>query len=135
MANSFYKVGKAEILKGNIDWENATIHAQLVDTNYTFSASHDTMEPSNVPTADRVGDSVALSNKSVNTDGEALADDTTITNVASSEIVGGIIIYKYNSGSSSSDIPICFIDTGTGFDLSTDGNNVILTWDDSGVIG
>jgi hypothetical protein len=134
MANSFYNIGKAEILKGNIDWENDTIHAQLVDTNYTFSASHDTMESSNVPTADRVGDSVALSNKSVSSAGACDADDTTITNVASSETVGGIIIYKYSTGSSSSDIPICFIDTGTGFDLSTDGNNVVLTWSGSGII-
>lgn len=69
MSNTVYNIGKAEILKGNIDWENDTIHAQLVDTNYTFSASHDTMEPSNVPTADRVGDSVALSNKSVSSAG------------------------------------------------------------------
>jgi len=129
-----YNTGKAGMRNGTIDWDNDTIHAQLVDTVYTFSATHATMEAANVPTADRVGDSVALASKSVSSSGVCDATDTVITNVAGSETVNGIIIYKYSTGSSSSDIPICFIDTGTGFDLSTDGNNVEITWSGSGII-
>lgn len=133
MANAMYTAGKNGIMNGTIDLDNDTIHAQLVDTVYTFSAAHATMESANVPTADRVGDSVALASKTVS-GGVFDAADTTITNVASSETVNGIIIYKYSTGSSASDIPIAWIDTGTGFDLSTDGNNVLITWSGSGII-
>lgn len=133
MANALYNTALTGFFDGTLDWDTDTIHAQLVDTNYTFSAAHATMEAANVPTADRVGDSIALTSKTVAT--TALdAADTTITNVASSETVNAIIIYKYSTGSSASDIPIAFIDTGTGFDLATDGNNVLITWNASGII-
>lgn len=133
MAATMYTAGIDLLLTGDLHWDTDTIHAQLVDTNYTFSAAHATMENANVPTADRVGDSVALASKTVS-GGVADAADTEITNVASSETVNAVIIYKYSTGSSSSDIPIAFIDAGTGFDLSTDGNNVLITWSGSGII-
>ena len=133
MADAFFNVFLEERAKGNIDWENDDIRILLVDTNYTFSASHATMEVENVPADDRVGDIVALSGKTVLSGGACDADNPTITSVPGSETIGAAIIFKYNTGTSSTDIPIYHMDSATGLDLATDGNNVLITFNASGI--
>ena len=133
MAVAMYNVGKSGLLDGTIDWLTDDIYVTLMDTGYTFSAAHATMETANFPAANREGDNVALGSKTVSATAMDAAD-TTITSVPSGQTIDAIVVYKHVSGASSSDIPICFIDTGTGFDLSTDGNNVVITWNASGII-
>ncbi len=133
MALAWYTEGKNYYLRGDVHWDTDTIHVQLLDTGYTYSAAHGTMETASFPAATREGDSTALASKTVS-GGIADAADTTITNVATSQSVNALVVYLYNTGTSSSDIPLFYVDAGTGFTLTTDGNNVLLTWAGGGLI-
>ena len=101
-----------------------TINVALIDTGtYTYSAAHDFWDDA---VAGLVGSVQALGSKTV-TSGVFDAADTTFTSV-SGATVEALIIYKSTGVNSTSPL-IAYIDTGTGFPVTPNGGNIVVTWD------
>jgi hypothetical protein len=137
MANAVYNAYFDGILDGTIDGDGDTFHAVMVrDSGYTYSASHATMENSNVPTAARPASSVALT--SVVVTGQKFdAADVTFSSVAAGAAIDAVIIFKYvTSETSASSIPCFYIDTTSDSSLpvTPNGGDITFTWNASGIV-
>ena len=126
MANALYSKCKESFLSQNpsIDMDTDTINVALIDTGtYTFSAAHDFWDD---VVAGLVGSVQTLGSKTV-TNGVFDAADTTFTSV-SGATVEALVIYKSTGVNSTSPV-IAYIDTGTGFPVTPNGGNIVVTWD------
>ena len=126
MASAIYPKAKESFLSQNpsIDMDTDTINVALIDTGtYTYSAAHDFWDDA---VAGLVGSVQALGSKTV-TSGVFDAADTTFTSV-SGATVEALIIYKSTGVNSTSPL-IAYIDTGTGFPVTPNGGNIVVTWD------
>jgi len=126
MANRLYTTGKTEILKGNVDFENDTIGAVLVDTDdYTVdTTNHQHLD--DIPSAARVATG-ALANTSV-TSAVFDADDLTFTSVTGDQSEA-VVLYK-DTGSASTSQLLVFIDSATGLPVTPNGGDITVQWDD-----
>lgn len=126
MANALYDKGRENFLGGDIDWDANTIKLVCVDE------ADDTIDLSNDDALDdraagsRVATSGAFSTKT-KTAGVADADDVTLTSVTGDQFES-IDIYK-DTGTESTSLLICNIDTATGLPLTPNGGNITVTWD------
>lgn len=115
MANALYDKGRENFLGGDIDWDANTIKLVCVDE------ADDTIDLSNDDALDdraagsRVATSGAFSTKT-KTAGVADADDVTLTSVTGDQFES-IDIYK-DTGTESTSLLICNIDTATGLPLT-----------------
>lgn len=129
MANRVYTPCKVLLLKGDIDLENDTIKAALIDVaDYTFSQAHDFW---NDAQAAAVGTPQTLANKTF-TDGVFNADDVTFSTV-SGDPCEAIIIYK-DTGNAATSPLIAYIDTATGLPVTPNGGNIAIQWNATGII-
>jgi hypothetical protein len=129
MANRAYKPFKVLLLKGDIDLENDTIKAALIDTaDYTFDQAHDFL---NDASAGIVGAPQTLANKTF-TDGVFNADDVTFPTV-SGDPCEAVILYK-DTGNPATSPLIAYIDTATGLPVTPNGGNVAVQWHSSGIL-
>jgi len=126
MANRLYTTGKTEILKGNVDFENDTIGAVLVDTDdYTVdTTNHQHLD--DIPSAARVATGT-LANTSV-TSAVFDADDLTFTSVTGDQSEA-VVLYK-DTGSASTSQLLVFIDSATGLPVTPNGGDITVQWDD-----
>lgn len=128
MANRAYKPFKVLLLKGDIDLENDTLKAVLIDTaDYTFDQAHDFL---NDAAAGMVGTPVTLSGKTF-TDGVFNADDATLATV-SGDPCEAAIIFK-DTGNPATSPLLFYIDTATGLPVTPNGGNITLQWNASGI--
>ena len=126
MASAIYPKAKESFLSQNpsIDMDTDTINVALIDTGtYTYSSAHDFWDDA---VAGLVGSVQALGSKTV-TNGVFDAADTTFTSV-SGATEEALIIYKSTGVNSTSPL-IAYIDTGTGFPVTPNGGNIVVTWD------
>lgn len=129
MSSALYPKFKELLLQGGIDLTASDIKVVLVDlADYTYSAAHQYL--SDIPVAARVATSGNLASKTV-TNGVFDAADVTITSVSGDQLEA-LALYK-DTGNASTSPLICFLDAGTGLPLTPDGNNVIITWNASGI--
>ena len=125
MANALYTKGKERILKGEIDFSTDTIKVALIKNDYLQSLTTD--EFLSDIAAHVLSTAQTLVGKSV-TGGIFDANDISYPSVASGEISEGVVIYK-DTGTASTSPLIAYIDTITGFPLTTNGGDVNITWD------
>lgn len=127
MANALYDKGREGFLDGSIDWDTHDIRAILVDSGaYTVNLStHDNLD--DIAGGARIAVSSALTTKTV-TNGVADADDVTFSAVAGTTSVEAIVLYKHTGTESTSRL-IAYMDTGTGLPFTTNGGDVIVSWD------
>jgi hypothetical protein len=134
MANKAYNTLLQALLPGTYDLDNIDLRVIGVTDSYTFSAAHDTMENANVPTAAR------LTTAGVQLTGETLgsllldATDVVLPSVPSGTLDALIVFLYVTSDTSADSIPLWYVDTGTGFPLTTTGNNVDVTFNVAGVL-
>jgi hypothetical protein len=129
MANAIYPKYKQALLDGdtNIDLNDGTVKAAL--STATYSSAHDFYDDVSAST---VGTPQTIANTTV-TDGLFDGDNVTYTAVAGGSTVTAIIIY-IDTGSAATSRLVAFIDTGvTGFPLTTNGGDVTVTWNASGI--
>jgi hypothetical protein len=122
------------IAAGTLDWENDTIRAMLVDASATYNRTHDTV-------SDVVGDElsngtrVTLTTIAPTDNGTDRivfdANDAIFVSQTASQTVGACIVYKFDTDDATSTV-IAFVD---GTDISTDGSNVTVSFNASGVFG
>jgi len=136
MANAFYTPALQAWARGEIAWHSSgdTFVAYLVRTSastagstyYTFSATHDTLADCLASARCTVaGQTIA---NCVSSNGAMDGDDVTWNSVpAATAAYGGVIVVKQNSTEDDSQV-LFYFDTGTGFAVTPDGNNITCTW-------
>lgn len=127
MANAIYPRAKQALLTGAINWVGNTIHAIAVDTaQYTVDLNtHEFL--SSIPGAARIA-SGALSNKTA-TSGVADADNVTFSSVVGATIEA--VVLAQISGSDATSRLIAYIDEGSTFPVTPNGNDITVIWSDS----
>jgi len=129
MTNRAYTPFKVLLLKGDIDLENDTIKAILIDTaDYTFDANHDFYNDAN---AGAVGTPQTLANKTF-TGGVFNADDVTFPTVTG-DPCEAVIVYK-DTGVAGTSPLIAFIDNAVGLPVTPNGGNITVQWNASGIL-
>ena len=139
MANWLYDFGRNEFAKGSIHWKSSggdTIRAFLVDAlSYTAnSAVHDYLD--DVPTNSRFGNSglsartqapqITLIDPSA---GVCDGNDITFTTVPAGNALEYILIFKDDGAADSSSPLIALIDTATGLQVTPNGGDINVAWD------
>lgn len=129
MANSLYNSARAGFLRGSYNWETDVIKVALVDTaQYTVDLATHTQFSTNIA-AGAVNAVQTLSTKVITTpDGAADAADTTFPAVAAGVSLEAIVIYKEIAAGTDEPL-IAYIDTATGLPITTNGGDIIITWD------
>lgn len=125
MANAFYRKGAQKILNGDIDFDTDTIKVALVKNTYAENLTTDefyTAISSHVLDTDITLTGVTITN------GVFDANDVTWESVAAGDTTEGVVIYK-DTGSAATSPLLAYIDTITGFPLTTNGGNVTVQWD------
>lgn len=126
MANGGYTAFKTALMKGEIDLTTDAIYVVLVDADdYIFDVAHASL--SDVPAGARIASAV-LGNRTV-VDGVFDADNVTLQNVTGDE-AEVLILYK-DTGVESTSTLIAYLDTGTGFPVTPNGSDIVVTWPDT----
>lgn len=125
MTRAKYDLARERFLTGQISWTADTFKALLVDSTYTYSASHQYL--SDVPASARVATSGALTGKTA-TAGAADANDVTVAAVGGTDAIAAVIVFRDTGVESTSEL-ICYIDEGTNIPLSPNGGDVQIVWD------
>lgn len=125
MANALYGKGKEKLLSGSINIPSDTIKAALVSTGYTANLSTD--EFHSTISAYVLGTPQTLGTKTV-TLGVFDAADPTFSAVAGGSTAKALVIYK-DTGVSGTSPLLAYIDTITGFPLSTNGGDIQIIFD------
>ena len=135
MANAIYPLWKQSVMAGdsNSDLDTNTttdgVYAALVDTGtYTYSASHQFYSS----VTGVVGTPQRIVNPTV-VNGVFDGDNVTYTGVSGSS-AEAIVLYRQNSGASSTWRLVAFLDTGfTGLPVTPSGGDIAVTWNASGI--
>jgi len=126
MANFLYDAGRNLFLTGGVNWVSDGIRIAMVKNGYTASQSTHTVT-GDIGANFSAYTPVLLSGKTA-TAGVADADDLTFSNGAvASEAINALVIYK--SGSATSAQLIAYIDSATGFPLTTNGAPIDIIFD------
>jgi hypothetical protein len=128
MADAIYPKYKQALLDGdtNIDINDGTVKVAL--STAAYNSAHDFYDDVSAST---VGTPQTIANTTV-TNGLFDGDNVTYTAVASGSTVTALIIY-IDTGSAATSRLVAFIDTVTGFPLSTNGGDVTVSWNASGI--
>ena len=108
------------------------LYAVLVDTGvYTYSASHTYYSSlSGIAGVEREITSVTM------TDGIVDGSDVLYTAVAPGPTLEAIILFRKNTGSSTTWRLICYLDTSiTGLPVTPNGGDIAITWNVAGIFG
>ena len=125
MANSLYGKGKEKIGTKQIDLLTDTIKVALVKSAYAVNLS--THEFLSDLGANVLGTNQALSGRSF-TLGVFDAADSTWTAVAAGQTASYLVIFK-DTGVAATSPLIAYIDTITNFPVTTNGGDIVVTWD------
>lgn len=126
MANSLYDRGRQGFLAGEIDWDANDIRLILIDEaddTIDLAADEDLADRA---AGARVATSSAFGTKTT-TAGVADAADVTLTSVTG-DVSESIDIYQH-TGTESTSLLICNIDTATGLAVTPNGGNITVQWD------
>jgi len=130
MANAMYNAAKEDYLGGVRAFDTDAIRCVLVDTGvYTFNAAHTSYD---ALAGAVVGSESGLFTTKTITGGVANAADITFTAVTG-VTVEAIVVF-YDSGLSSTDTLLCYIDSATaGLPVTPNGTDIAITWNASGI--
>lgn len=127
MANTLYNTARKQFLEAQINWDTNDIRCMLVDTSeYTFNAADVTI--AEITPAARIGSPVNMVTSTTD-DGAADANDVTFSSVTAGDQVGAIAIYKSYGATEADTVLIAWLDTATGLPITTNGGDIIVTWD------
>lgn len=126
MANSLYDRGRQGFLAGEIDWDANDIRLILIDEaddTIDLAADEDLADRA---AGARVSTSSAFGSKTT-TAGVADAADVTLSSVTG-DVSESIDLYQH-TGTESTSLLICNIDTATGLPVTPNGGNITVQWD------
>ena len=125
MANTFYPKYKEAVFNGGSGIAlTGTLKVTLIDSaQYTYNAAHDFWD--DVPVGARIG-TQTLANKTY-TNGVLDADDVTFPAVAAGTYEA--LIFWLDTGVESTSRLVFFLDTATGLPVTSNSNDIPVTWD------
>lgn len=123
MANKFYPLGKEKMLLGQVNWATDTIKAALVSSAYTYSDAHEFLDSA---TAALLGTAQTLTAKTTAA-GVFDAADVTFAALAAGSTIKALVLYK-DTGVASTSPLLAYLDTVTGFPMTTFGGDVVVPW-------
>lgn len=127
MANTLFNLARKQFLEAQINWDTNDIKVLLIKTSeYSFGAAHQTL--ADIPAIARVGSEQTMVTATT-TDGAADADDVTFSSVTAGDQVGAVLIYKRIGVADADTVLIAWLDTATGLPITTNGGDIIITWD------
>lgn len=128
MASVIYPKAKEAFLSGSINLSSDTIRAVLIDTGtYTYNAAHDFYND----LSGVVGTESGVFGSKTVTNGVFDAADITFSAVTGAT-AEAIVIFK-DTGNTSTDALIAFIDSATGLPLTPNGGDAVVQWHSSGI--
>ena len=129
MANAIYPEFKERLLKGEFDFDTATVKAYLVDTaDYTYSAAHDAATDLKSGT----GDVANATLSSVTTSNGTLDAANFTFSAVTGDQSEAIIITATDTGAT--ERLVAYYDTGvTGLPVTPNGGDIDVTVDASGL--
>lgn len=140
MANAIYEKYKNALMTAaanvSLDQNDATNgpYAMLKDEAGTPHVPPSPMQFLNEVEANKVGTESRIQVPTVGTVGQAVFDGADVTFTA---VVGAtaeaLIIFRSNSGASSTKRLVAFIDGVTGMPVTPNGGDIIVTWNASGI--
>lgn len=126
MASLLYPKFKEALLKADIDMENDTIRAVLIDlSDHSYDPADEFLE--DVPSAARVGSPQTLGSKTF-TNGVFDAANITFPEVTGDQCEA-ILIYQWTGAESTAHL-VALIDSGEGLPITPNGSNIPVTWPD-----
>lgn len=142
MANAVFNEGRNGHLDGTIDFDTAVIKCALVK-GYTYAASHKFVSDVTGAGGTLVATSAALGSKTVGTVAAGVADaaDVTFTAVASQSgnPNQALILFQSSAVTGGADVAataqrlIAYFDTGTNLPVVSNGGDVAIAWNASGI--
>ena len=120
--SNLYNAFKNAALTGSIDLISDSLSVALVNTGYVASNAHawSSISPSLNSAAP-----VTLTGKSVAADGSFSGAPVTFTTVAASgTTIAGAVIYKVGSPN----VPIYFVNVGSGLPITPNGGDITVNW-------
>lgn len=123
MANKFYPLAKEKMLLGQVNWAADTIKAALVSSAYTYSDAHEFLDSA---TTALLGTAQTLTAKTT-VAGVFDAADVTFAALAAGSTIKALVIYK-DTGVASASPLLAYLDTVTGFPMTTFGGDVVVPW-------
>lgn len=126
MADAPYAYGIQQIMEGKVNLLTDDIKVALVDLGtYTYDSAHE-----NFGQITGVETSASLTSKTTDqpTAGVFDADNVTLTPVSAGLTSMALILYK-DTGTQNTSPLLAYIDSATGLDVTTDGSDVVVTWD------
>lgn len=127
MANALYDKGKEGLVDGTCPFNGANIRAALVLTGYVVDLAADvafTTAVSAYVAAMGSGPAEVAMTTLTQTGGVARADSAVFPAVTTGQDIIAIVIYD-----SVLDRVLAYIDTATGLPDTSDGSDVVVTWD------
>lgn len=152
MASGIYTRALYQIMKGDLDLETATIKVMLLDgSGYTFDADHDyissgagTVGGNEIPTVASYAGGYGGAGRKLVVNPSVTIDDATNkaifgcttanTWVALNDgVVGSAVIIQETGGSDATSILIAHIDNASQFPITTNGGDISIVWNASGI--
>lgn len=125
MADSWYTLGKQNLLDGNVDFNDDNLKTVLLDeADYTINLTTDN-DLADIPTAARVATSSNMTTTVTN--GVFDAQDITLSSVTGDQSES-LTIYK-DSGVEGTSFLFINIDAATGLPVTPNGGDITITWD------
>jgi len=134
VANAIYPKYKEALLNNSADSAltgsgTTGLYAALVTSAYTYSAAHQFYSS----LSGLVGTDQECTTPTL-TSGTVDANDVTYTAVAGGSTAAAIVLYRKNTGANTTWRLVAYLDTGvTGLPVTTNGGNVVITWNASGI--
>jgi hypothetical protein len=130
MANNFYDLGRKYILDGNLIPATDTIKVALLSSAYTPNlATHQFY--SDIST-DVLNTPQALASKTT-TAGTLKAANITFSSVTAGATASYVAIYK-DTGVAGTSPLLALYDTISGFPFATNGGDIVISWNASGIL-
>jgi len=128
MSNAIFPKTKEAALQGNVNLSTGTVKAALVSSSYTYNSAHDFYDD---VSATVLGTPQTISSKTF-TNGVFDGTDVTFTAVTGGSTAKAVILY-IDTGTASTSRLITYLDGLTNLPLSTNGGDVVITWDATGI--
>jgi len=129
MASVIYPKAKESFLKADLDLDSV-VRAVLIDTGtYTYNAAHDNYDDLTGVVGTESG---ALASKTF-TNGVFDAADITFTAVPGTTSIEAIVLFL-DTGTASTDKLIAFVDSATGLPVTSNGGDIVISWNASGIL-
>ena len=133
MANNLFTPGREGLLDQTISLPNGVIKVALT-RSYTFNAAHKFVSDVTGAGATLAATSTALASKTM-TGGAFNAASVTFSSVAANGSSHGLLIFQSSANTGGADVAssaqrlIAWLDTGTNLPITTNGGDIVVTWD------